>query len=104
MIINFSPVRGDVQPTVSVSGDVLTINGATLDLSGIPEGAKLPAEAIASDWIAEETFLTRTSGVLSVTLVSPHGANAPEETRFPEPITVTSGVVVFPAYDVEEAE
>jgi len=102
MIINFSPVRGDVQPTVSVSGDVLTINGATLDLSGIPEGATLPADAIASDWIAGP--VTRSSGVLSVTLVSPHGANAPEETRFPEPITVTSGVVVFPAYDVEEAE
>jgi len=102
MIINFSPVRGDAQPIISVSGDVLTIDGATLDLSVVPEGATLPADAIASDWIAGP--VTRSSGVLSLTLVSPHGANAPEETRFPEPITVTSGVVVFPAYDVEEAE
>lgn len=102
MIINLSPVRGDAQPVVSVSGDVLTIDGATLDLSGIPEGATLPADAIASDWIAGP--VTRSSGVLSVTLALPFHPNSPEATRFPEPITVTSGAVVLPAYDVEEAQ
>lgn len=97
MKISFSPTRGDAQPKVSVEGDVLTINGDALDLSVVPEGAVLPAGAVASGWIAGP--ITRAGGELSVTILLPHGADAPEATRFPAPVTVTSGPVPLPAYE-----
>ncbi|KEP68421.1 hypothetical protein DL1_12005 [Thioclava dalianensis] len=107
MKINLTPFSPPPQLYVplslSVAGDVLTLNGKTLDLSGIPEGATLPAEAVASDWVTGP--ITRTNGELSLTLRLPHGPNAPEESRFPAPITVTEdGTVDLPPYDAEPEE
>ena len=101
MKINLSPVRLDEPLDLSVTGDVLVLNGEVLDLSGIPEGATLPADAIASDWVVGD--VTRESGDLCLTLRLPCGRDAPEETRFPQPITITEdGPVDLPPCQIKE--
>ncbi len=103
MILTFSPMRMDTPLTASVEGDVLTLNGVPLDFGPLPNGATLPRSAIDNPWIAGD--VTRAAdGTLTVPLILPHGANAPDATRFPAPITVTSGAVALPAYDAEAAE
>ncbi len=80
--INLSPTRSDASPlTVTKSGELLTINGTQYDLSDIPEGGTLPWPGgdFAND-------ITRTGGNVELSLVFPHGANAPVEQRFPVPI------------------
>jgi hypothetical protein len=100
MQITFSPTRRDTPMALSRSGDTLTINGEVFDFSPLPEGATLPPEAIASDWFAGP--VERVDGALRLTLVLPHGANAPEETRFPAPVAMTGdGPVPMPPYEME---
>ncbi|OWV60001.1 hypothetical protein CDZ98_09135, partial [Mameliella alba] len=48
MQITLSPVRREGRPTFERLGDTLVIDGETFDFSGVPEGAQLPAEAVAS--------------------------------------------------------
>jgi hypothetical protein len=87
--------------TASVLGDVLTLNGVSLDFGPLPAGATLPRAAIASPWIAGD--VTRDgAGVLTVPLILPHGAAAPEETLFPAPIDAEDGPVALPAYALPE--
>lgn len=95
MHINLSPqYRGD-QLTISKSGDAITINGKPLDLSAVPDGASLPADAIDSEWIVGP--VERKDGELHLTVLLPHGKDAPEAQRFPQPITVTQdGEVTLP--------
>lgn len=101
MNITLSPIRADAALTLHRAGDVLTINGEAFDLSGIPEGATLPRTAVACDWLASD--IVRTDGVLHLSLFLPHGANAPEETRFPVPLVVTAnGPVTLPPHDQTE--
>jgi hypothetical protein len=103
MFIKLSPTRLDIKLSLSRQDDVLTLNGEDLDLSMLPEGATLPQSAVASYWIAGD--ITRKDGVLRVPLVMPHGANAPEETRFATSITVQKdGPVALPAYDIHEED
>lgn len=101
MKINLSPTRSDEnQPTISKAGDTLTINGEAFDFSVIPDGATLPADGIESDWIVGD--VTRTAGQLELTIKLPHGANAPEATRFPQPIlNPADGAITLPVYDGE---
>ena len=102
MHLTFSPVRRDDTLTLSRAGDVLTVNGEAFDFSPLPEGATLPRNAIDCEWIAGD--VSRVDGVLTVPLILPHGQKAPEETRFPAPITLTEdGPVDLPAYDMEQA-
>lgn len=103
MEINFSPVRLDETLAVHRRGDVLYINGEACDLTPLLEGATLPASAIDSKWLAGQ--VDRVEGELHLTLVLPHGPNAPHSTRFPEPITVTEdGPVALPIYNEEAAQ
>lgn len=98
MRISFSPVRSDQKLVLARQGDVLVFNGEALDLSGIPEGASLPRSAVFCDWIASD--IERQKGVLHLTLVLPHGAQAGEGTLFPAPITVKGdGPVALPDYE-----
>jgi hypothetical protein len=97
MKISFSPVRSDQRLVLERRGDVLVFNGDALDLSGIPEGATLPQAAAGCDWIASD--IERRGGILHLTLILPHGAQAAEATLFPAPITVTGdGPVTLPDY------
>ena len=104
MIIKLSPIRADrQQPSVTVTGDTLIINGEAFDFSALEEGDILEADAIASDYIT--TPVTRTAGQLEVTLLLPHGYPAPEATRFPQPIIdPPDGPVELPLYNEPEPE
>lgn len=101
MIVNFSPIRMDEQLVVEREDDIITLNGEAFDLSPLLEGASLPSTAIESKWFVGD--IDRENGVISLTLVLPHGANAPIETRFPTAITLTeNGPVQMPIYDIVE--
>ena len=101
MIINFSPVRMDEQLMMDREGDMVMLNGVEFDFSSLPEGATLPQEAINSKWFAGP--VERVNGQLHLTLILPHGANAPEEARFPKPIYLDyDGSVPLPEPNIEE--
>lgn len=100
MLINLSPVRMEEQLVARVDGEVLYLNDEPFDFTPLLDGASIAREAIDSKWFAGP--VERSSGVLSITLVLPHGPNAPETTRFPQPITVPgSGSIYLPVYDLE---
>ena len=101
MRISFSPQRRDGTLTVSRHGDILTINGVPVDLSAIPDGATLPAEAINSEWIVGP--VERIDGVLHLAILLPHGPNPSPAVAFPEPITVTANGPITVPQD-EEAD
>jgi hypothetical protein len=95
MKIYLSPQRRDDTLTVVKTGDTLTINGAEFDFSQLPEGAVLPQEAVACEWLASD--VTRIDGELHLTLILPHGDEASREARFPEPIVnPADGVLELP--------
>ncbi|WP_417806464.1 hypothetical protein [Thioclava sp.] len=101
MKLTLSPRREDTPLTLSCTGETLTFNGQTLDLSAIPDGATLPADAVGSDWIVGP--ISRNDGELCLIIALPCGPNAPDETRFPQPIIVTQdGPIVLPPYQDEE--
>lgn len=100
MQINFSPVRMDEQLTLDREGDVLYVNGEVFDFSQLLEGATLPWGAVLSDWFPGT--VDRIDGELYLTIRLPHGPNAPESTRFPEPIVVMEdGTIDIPIYNID---
>jgi hypothetical protein len=95
MIIKLSPQRRDDTLTVTKAGDVLTINGMEYDFSQVPDGGLLPRDAVDCPWLASD--VERVDGELLLTLLLPHGADASEAARFPEPLTdVPDGEVELP--------
>ena len=98
MRITLTPIRRNQTLTLVKTADTLTVNGELFDFSGIPEGATLPQEAIACEWLASD--IERVGGQLHLALILPHGAKAPPETLFPAPITLeTDGPVLLPPYE-----
>ena len=103
MHLTLSPARLDAPLVASRAGDTLTLNGEAFDFSPLEQGETLPADAIDSPWIAGD--VTRTDGALHITLRLPHGANAPEETRFPETIIdPPDGEIALPPHSSPEVE
>jgi len=99
MHITLTPMRHDTPVVLERHGDSLTVNGTALDFSPLPEGATLPRDAVECEWLVGD--VTRMDGVLHLTLILPHGADAPEETRFPARILLTEdGPVKLPHYDL----
>lgn len=99
MHITLSPIRMGETLTGYRSGDVLTLNDDVLDFGPLPDGATLPAEAIASEWVVGN--VSRINGELHLTLRLPHGPNPSHAVAFPEPINVTrDGPIVFPIDEV----
>ncbi|MFV3316580.1 hypothetical protein [Pseudomonas sp. NY15374] len=98
MIITLYPTRMDETLFLSRDGDALIVNGEVFDLSPLADGATLPCEAIDSDWFCGP--VEKVEGVLTVALRLPYGPNAPEATKFPQPIRVTNhnGQVDLPLY------
>jgi hypothetical protein len=95
MKITLSPQRRDDTLTVTKQGDTLTINGTAYDFSVVPDGATLPKDATDCAWLASD--VERIDGVLHLTLLLPHGANASQAARFPQPITnPADGVLELP--------
>lgn len=102
MILNLSPQRRDAAPTVSVAGDVLTVDGASYDFSSLAEGDVLAAGVVPCAWITGP--VTRAGGHIVVTLILPHGPAPSAAVSNPEPITVTvDGPVTLPS-DPEPVE
>lgn len=94
--LNLSPVRADEsQPAISWLAPVLTIDAVAYDLSLLEEGATAQHPVLGT--------VSRAGGEYECTIKLPHGANAPEETRFPQPITATtSGPITLPPYDTPQ--
>jgi len=96
MTINLSPQRRDDTLTVTKAGDVLTINNIAYDFSQVPDGGLLPRDAVDCPWLASD--VERINGELVLSLLLPHGANASEAARFPEPLVdVPDGEVELPS-------
>jgi len=101
MKITLSPTRKDETLVASRDGDKLTLNGEDFDFTDLADGETLPADAVESEWITGD--VSRTDGVLHITLRLPHGANAPQETRFPEPIIdPPDGEIALPPHNKPE--
>lgn len=98
MNIIFNPQRRDDELLLSVSGDIITINGIDYDLSVIPEGATLPVEATDCVFLSGE--ISRVNGDLSVVVTLPHKADPHQSIAFPLPVNMASGVVVDTANNV----
>ena len=82
-----------------VKDDVITINGEAIDLSGIPEGYRLPGSAVGNKFFVESSYVERIGKTLHFTLRLPVTWDSPEEYRNPaEPIILDarSGPVKFP--------
>lgn len=100
MHINFLPIRADHRPKLERSGDVLFIDDEAFDFTDLPEGAILPAEAVASAWVAGP--LTRKEGTLHLTILLSHGPDAPAITTHPSPLILSQdGPVPLPPYQNE---
>ena len=94
MHISFSPQRRDDLLEISVSGDVLTVNGEAFDFGFVGEGDVLPRDAISSEWFAGP--VTRTAGEISLTVILPIQHKASAAARYPQPVSVSSGSVSLP--------
>jgi len=95
MFITLTPMRRDDALTLHRAGDVLTINGTEYDFTPLPEGALLPRAAVDCDWLASD--VTRTGGQIRLTLILPHGTDAPAARRAPAPLSLTAdGPVALP--------
>lgn len=102
MHITLTPQRRNQPLTLHRAADVLTLNGEVFDFGPLAEGAILPRAALDSDWFAAD--IERKGGALHLALFLPHGAEAPEETLFPAPLTLDrDGPVDLPPYAVESA-
>lgn len=89
MHISLTPQRRDELLTLSKSGDSLIINGESFNFSTLSEGETLAATDVDCSWLAGD--ITRLDGELHLSLILPHGSDAPEETLFPAPLTVLQG-------------
>nr|WP_319484518.1 hypothetical protein [uncultured Cohaesibacter sp.] len=110
MKLTLIPQRRDDALALSLSGNVLTINGDALDLSGIPAGATLPREAVDCEWLASDIERDE-EGTLSLSLILPHGfiadpsSDAAKAVLYPAVIEVTKdGEITLPAYEEEGIE
>jgi hypothetical protein len=101
MHITLTPVRGDRPRRLHRQGDVLTVDGEAYDFSALPEGATLPRDAVQGDWLGSD--VERIGGAVHLTVILPHGADAPAATRFPAPvIDPPGGEVILPPHDSPE--
>lgn len=94
--INLSPVRSEVrQPNVYFAHPILTVDSTPYDLSQLPDGATAHHSVLGT--------VERIGDDYQCTLSLTHGPNAPESTRYPQPIEVTQdGPVELPDYDKPE--
>jgi len=103
MHLTFAPVRSDTAFSVERQGDALVIDGEVFDFSSLGEGDLLPSGAISGSYFVGD--VRRVSGQIHATLRLPHGANAPDETRFPAPVIVTqNGPVSLPPFNEVETD
>lgn len=92
--IKLSPVRSDKTPLeVAWYAPILHIKDGPqeYDLSMLPDGATAKHEILGD--------VSRIGDDYQITLILPHGPNAPYETRFPaDIIVIEDGVIDIPIY------
>jgi len=101
MKIKLFPFLTDWSLEASVNGDVFTINGESIDLSGIPDGFRLPGSAVGNKFFlgGSGDYVERIGKTLHFTLRFPVQWDSPPEVMNPiEPIVIDarSGPVKFP--------
>lgn len=99
MKIKLFATLDDSSIEASVNGDVITINGEKIDLSGIPQGFRLPGSAVGNKFFVDSEFIERVNGELCFTLILPVKWETPDEYRNPTTplvISIKKGVVPFP--------
>ena len=94
MYITLSPQRSDEILTLSLFGDILTINGESFDFSSVEEGNPLPCEDVGCDRVASD--VERVGGDIRLSIIMPHGALPMGYIFDPDPITASDGVVTLP--------
>lgn len=98
MKITLIPQRRDDRFSLAKSGEALILGGKAFDFSQVAEGAPLACDTLECDWFAGD--IERIAGALHLTLVLPHGADAPHETLFPAPLILSEdGPVALPPYN-----
>lgn len=102
MNITLSPVCAPIGSAfsdplcVSMAGTSVYINGFVYDFKNLNSGDTLISGATDCPYIVGPILRTE-NGTLELTLIFPHGYDAPHEARFPEPIHVTEdGPVTLP--------
>lgn len=83
MFIHLTPQYRDETLDVAKVGEALIINGEVFDFSEIVEGCDATFKC---DWIAGP--VARKDGRIVLTLILPHGEDAPSETLFPKPLDI----------------
>nr|WP_321463518.1 hypothetical protein [uncultured Cohaesibacter sp.] len=103
MKINLSPQRRDDALTLSLAGDVLTVNGKALDFSEIEAGETMALDELDCEWLASDISRNE-ERELSLSLILPYGyiadpsSEAAQAVLYPEPIEVTEeGQITLPA-------
>ena len=95
MRIILSPQRRDDTLSIFKSGDLLIVNGETLDFSPMGDGDTLPASAISSKWFVDK--VDRINGELALTVLFPNPWNYSPEQAFPtDLLNVPDGRVDMP--------
>lgn len=91
LTIRFAPVRRDGELVLERQGNVLLAGGETYDLAALAaEERDSPGEG----WV-QSVRLTEEG--LEATVLLPHGAEALEAVRFPQPVVVeVDGVIAVP--------
>ena len=92
MKINFNPQRSDADLIVSVSGDIVVINGDAFDFSAIPDGATLTSSAVSGSNFSGD--ISRINGEIELSVILPHKENAPTSITFPASVLITSGDLI----------
>ncbi|WP_421907800.1 hypothetical protein [Mameliella sp.] len=91
LTIDFAPVRRDGTLVLERRGNILVANGETYDLAALAaESPETPGEG----WV--QAVRVTGEGLEAVVLL-PHGADAPEARRFPQPVVVeVDGEIAVP--------
>lgn len=95
--INLNPVRSETETKISWIAPILAVNNEPFNLSLLEDGATASGHPVLGD-------VTRVGNDYQCTVVLGHGKNAPQTTRFPEPLTIAQdGIIELPLYDAVTA-
>lgn len=98
MQITLMPMRHDLALEVSRQGDVLVLNGQALDFGAVTPETPGLAESFACPWLVSDVQ-RQSDGRLCLSLILPHGPEAPPETLYPAMLELTGdGLVDLPPF------
>ncbi len=91
---------GDVEMTINVSRDTITIDGVPYDLSAVPEGGE--------GWPEDESPfigpITRMNGKIHLTVIARLGDTAANDQGGPWVLENASGNIALPAQRIKETQ